>query len=191
MYVKSLVIAACVTAAPFTAYAAGDAGKPKPSEEQAEPVKAEDANVFVAKMAVLNRFERKIGRIAMRKSENKDVIAYGKMLVVDHLKAQLALLTIVHTNDIDLRAARKLPEVVEFKKKLRQVVKTLLETPKADFDAIFMQEMITGHQEAIDLITAGRESVTLESVKTLSGDLLPVLERHLKEAQTLQANLGT
>jgi putative membrane protein len=54
-----------------------------------------------------------------------------------------------------------------------------------DFDALYAQEQIQAHQEAVMLFTSEQQSGTDSDIKNFAAKTLPVIQQHLSMAQQL------
>jgi putative membrane protein len=58
-----------------------------------------------------------------------------------------------------------------------------------DFDKAFVDQMVTDHQNAVALFDNASKNASTDKAKKLASDALPKLQKHLDEAQKLQASM--
>lgn len=137
---------------------------------------------FVMQAEKDNIQERVLGRMAEEKSQNSDVKDYGKMLVRDHNNALQKLVDLMEKNGIP--QPKGLPE------ERNEAVEKVQGLSGAAFDKEFVNMMVADHEKAVD--TFRHEAATAQNpdVRDYAKNVLPTLEKHLKDAQELQGKLG-
>jgi putative membrane protein len=138
---------------------------------------------FLAKAEKANIEEQNIGRVAVEKSQNKDVKDYAQMLVDDHTKALNDLVDLM--NEKHVRQPKGLPNAKN------EALSRLNGLSSAEFDRQFINMMVEDHQKAIAEFQQAQNTVQDEDVKKYAARVLPTLEKHLQKAQELQRKLSS
>lgn len=123
--------------------------------------------------------EANLGQLAQTASDSQPVKDYGQMLVTDHTKdfsdlhaaAQQAGLTVPGAID---SAHNK--EMIDPFQKLKG----------SAFDHKYAREMIAGHEKAIATYKKEADDAQNPAVKAYAQNALPVLEKHLDGAKSLE-----
>jgi putative membrane protein len=127
--------------------------------------------------------ERVLGRMAQEQSQNDAVKDYGKMLVKDHNDALKSL--------VDLMNKNGMPQPKGLPEERSEAVKKLQGLSGAAFDKEFVNMMVMDHQKAINEFRHEAATAQNADVRDYAKDVLPTLEKHLKDAQDLQGKLGS
>jgi putative membrane protein len=135
-------------------------------------LQAEDSNIQ----------ERVLGRMAEEKSQNGGVRKYGKMVAVDHNNALQKLVVIMEKNGI--AEPGTLPE------ERKDAVDKLQGLSGEAFDREFVNLMVQDHQKSINAFREEVETAQNADVRNYAKNMLPTLERHLKDAQDLQKGMS-
>jgi putative membrane protein len=132
---------------------------------------------FMVKAAQANMAEVELGRLGADKGESADVKKYGQQMVEDHGKASQELQTLAQ------QEGATLPTYVD---KPHQQAKARLEKLSGNaFDRAFAAQMVKDHQAAVALFRTQARSGKDAEVKAWAAKMLPHLEEHLKQAQSL------
>jgi putative membrane protein len=105
------------------------------------------------------------------------------MLVKDHNDALQKLVDLMNKNGI--AQPKELPEVRS------QAIEDMQGLSGASFDTKFLNMMIEDHKKAIELFRQAANSAQNEDVRDYAKDTLPMLEKHLKDAENLQGQMNT
>jgi putative membrane protein len=138
---------------------------------------------FVLQAEKDNLQERVLGRMAQEQSQSDAVKDYGKMLVNDHNDALKKL--------VDLMQKNGMPQPKGLPGERTEAVKKLQGLSGTAFDKEFVNLMVTDHQKAINEFRREAASAQNADVRDYAKDVLPTLEKHLKDAQDLQGKLGS
>jgi putative membrane protein len=122
--------------------------------------------------------ERVLGRMAEEKSQNRRVKDFGRMIARDHNNALQTLDELMHRNDI--AEPKNLPE------DRSQAVQQMKGLSGEAFDKAFFNVVVEDHQKAIASFRKEAESGQNAALRYYAQNLLPMLEKHLREAQDLQ-----
>ena len=125
--------------------------------------------------------ETKIGELAEQKSANADVKSFAQMLVTDHSQAKTDATALAETMKIAIPTKLPLKAQNEYTK--------LSKLSGPAFDREFVSYMIKDHQE--DIAKFQKEAAANDGqVSALAQKTLPVLQKHLQTAQSLQTKVS-
>ncbi len=137
---------------------------------------------FMRSADIINNAEVQLGRLALERGEHPDVKRFAEMLVNDHQENRDQLHQLASTQDVELPS--------DLDQKHRQIMDRLSRLEGAEFDRAFINEMVTGHQDAVnkfeDEIRIGQDA----QVKSYAANTLPVLRHHLQFAKDIQSRLN-
>ncbi len=147
-----------------------------------------DDPTIVAIFDAANTWDIELAGIALKKSHNKDVRTFARMMAHDH------------------RAVRKMGRDLAKKLKVKptppgkdfalyqdhlQALKALRSAKGAAFDKAYIDHEVTYHQAVIDAITNTLLPATSNAeLKNLETTVAPNFQAHLAAAQKVQAGLG-
>jgi putative membrane protein len=143
--------------------------------QQGRSDRAPDDRTFALKAAQGNIDGADLGRLAMTHASNEGVKDLAKRLVEDHSKANGDLTAIADKEKINL------PK--ELGDKARQLKTKLAAMKGADFDRMFLQNLIREHKEDIDMFQSEAQNGNDRRIKDFANRTLPVLRQHLQLAE--------
>lgn len=155
-----------------TALFAGD----KHMEAQASGDLSASEVKFVMKAAEAGKTEAALGELAKTGGDRADVKDFGKMMADDHGAANTKLAAIAEKNKVTL------PEPG---KKEEESMAKLSKLKGAEFDAAYLDEMVTAHEKAVKLFKTAQGTVKNEELKAFVDNTLPTLEKHLEKVKEL------
>jgi len=143
----------------------------------------------VASVAVVaNQIDISYAEIALKKSKNKEIIAFAKRMIIDHnavIQQAVTLVTKLSVTPKDNVVSQSLLEGAEKTKEILRKAK------KKKFDKLYIDNEVEYHKAVIaaikDLLIPETENAEL---KDLLENVLPALEAHLGHAKMVQMNLG-
>ena len=138
---------------------------------------------FVMQAEKDNLQERVLGRMAQEQSQNSDVKSYGKMLVKDHNDALQQL--------VDLMNKNGMPQPKTLPEERTDAIKKMEGLKGPAFDKEFVNLMVEDHQKAIELFQKEANSAQNPDVRDYAKDVLPTLQKHLKDAKNLLGKIKT
>ena len=167
-----MALAAALVSATFVAYAQGG-----PNDAQ-----------IAAIVVTANQVDIDAGKLAESKGKNKDVKAFGKMMVTDHTgvnKSAKDLVTKLHVKPEDNPTAQSL-------KKGGQENIAHLKTLKGDaFDKAYIDHEIAYHQQVLDAMDKTLiPSAQNAELKALLVKVRPAFVAHLEHAKHVQGELA-
>jgi len=125
--------------------------------------------------------ETKIGELAQKKSENADVKAFGQELTNDHGQHRTEVEALAKSMNVDVPTKPKREATSEYNK--------LSKLSGKMFDQEFAGYMVKDHKEDIAKYQKESESGDAQ-IAALAKKTLPVLQKHLEQAQALQSKVG-
>lgn len=147
-----------------------------PAADTAAPAPT-DPQGFVDTAASSDLYEIEAGKLAQANGKSQAVKDFGAMMERDHTKSSN-----------DLKAAAAEAEGVTLAPKLMPKHEANLAALKSagdGFDALYKQQQLAAHQEALALLRAQAESGAAPSLKAFAAKTAPVVETHLAHAQRL------
>ena len=183
---KTFAFALALAVAPSVALAGPDATAGK-TEVKSALTQAEQ-NKIVHDHHV-NEMEIEMGKVAKTNSKSADVKKYAAMLVTDHTKADKDLTALAKKKGMATIPAEALAteaEKADHKAQMDQMAK--LKTLKgAEFDTMYLQMMVEGHDKEVALNTSVAATVTDADVKAWVEKRGESLKKHADEARALQS----
>ena len=158
-----------------------------PIAAHADDTMASGGNLSAADMAFVNAAaqsgmdEIKTSKVAQKKSDNKDILAYAKQMVNDHDKADDQLKSIAKKMNVTLPTSL---DAVH-----KSDVEQLQNASKTDFDQKYVMIQDKGHEVAVAAFQKEASSGDNGVLKQYAAQTLPVLQQHLKEVKTLEAKM--
>ena len=141
--------------------------------------KASDADKdAIQLMHQANQGEMEMGKIAMSNAGSKDVKDYGRMLEQDHNKADKQLMTLAKEMNVQLT----LPSEQKMESK---ELDQLRHMKGEQFDQMFLQKMVDGHNKKIDELSKLENQVSNPQLKSMIQETLPTLKHYRDMAQSL------
>jgi putative membrane protein len=142
---------------------------------------AQEEQKRVSHIAQDGMAECKLGKLAESKAKHADVKAFAKHMVTDHGKANDELKSAAK------EAGVKLPDDCSAEQK--SAYEALDKLSGEAFDRKYMDEMVKGHEKAVDAI--GKESSDgTGSLKAWADKTLPTIKEHKKEADDLNTKVS-
>jgi putative membrane protein len=136
---------------------------------------------FVADAAKANMAEVELGKLAETRASSNEVKTFAKRMVDDHQKGLDRLKTVARNEKITL------PTALDPKD---QVLKDRLEKVSGNgFDRAYMRAMIRDHRQEVADFRAESKIAKSADVKQYASGTLPVLEDHLKLAQSTDKSI--
>ena len=123
-----------------------------------------------------NQMEIAAGTIAKAKGQTVQVQTFGGTLVSDHTTLVRSVAELAAEEKIDLSTPAPMP---------RDEMHELTSANGAAFDAMFVMQMLEGHQKIVAEAKAVRDKTSDHKLKTLIEVSLPVLEAHLQISRNL------
>ena len=136
---------------------------------------------FAAEAAMDSMAEVELGQLALDKSNDPRVREFANQMIQDHSKATMQLENIAKSANVVLPA--------EPGEKLDIPISKLSVLSDKEFDRAYAEAMVEDHQKAVKLFQQYQRESGNKQLGAFAQQTLPVLEGHLRMAQTLQKNV--
>jgi len=171
---RDRILAAAVLAAAALLPPLADAQSP--AQDAASRAPAADQQ-WMKDIGEGNVAEIETGKLAQQKGSSADVKHFGAMMVEDHGKALKQLQALA------MRKGVQLPR--EPNAKHASAAKALQSLRGDAFDKQYASMAVSDHQETLALLKKVQQGAKDEDLRSFAGETIPVVSRHLAEAQKL------
>ena len=138
---------------------------------------------FVKNASISNEFEIETSKLALDKSQNKDVKRFAQHMVDDHNQSSHKLETVLESSKTGLRSENQLD------KKHQMIMDKLQNLSKDDFNNEYISAQTDAHKvEAVDLFSSYSKHGDDPQLKNFATSTLPVLQEHLKSVKELKSD---
>jgi putative membrane protein len=151
------------------------AGKPAPDVTNTVDV------VFLKQMAIGNRAELELGKLANERSDVSGIDAFGDQMVRDHGTSGKDLSALARSAGVEL------PDALDAEHEA--VRGELSKLRGADFDRRYLESQVKDHQKAAQLLIYEIGSGQHSGVREFASRTLPVVMGHLEHARALHGQL--
>lgn len=134
---------------------------------------------FMLEAASGGLMEVELGKYASTNAASARVKQFGRMMVTDHTKANTKLKAIAGKKDVTLPTAPTGEQQTH--------VTDLTAKKGADFDKDYVDMMVEDHKEDVSKFEDEAKNGKDPEVKAFASATLPVLQKHLKSIQAIQA----
>ena len=138
---------------------------------------------YVERAAISDMFEIESSRIALDKAQNAAVRDFAQQMVDDHSNTSDKLRT-ASANEGD---AATLPGQLD--NAHQQKIRQLEAADTDDFDRLYVDMQVQGHEEAIALHRLYSEDGEDPALRNLATQTVPVISHHLEEIEQISGNL--
>jgi len=142
---------------------------------------AESDDTFLKTAIGVNLAEIQVGQLAQKNGASAGVRQFGDMLVKDHTASNDDAMALAKQHNVTIPNAPSAED--------QKTYQDLSGLSGAAFDKAFSQDMVAGHQKAVQLFTDQSASANGD-VKSFADKTLPTLKKHLQTAQSLASDLG-
>jgi putative membrane protein len=125
--------------------------------------------------------EVQAGKLGVSKASSPEVKKFAQSMVDDHGKHLSELRTLAKTKGMQLPTAPA--------KKHQQAMKKLESASGAEFDKLFMTQMVKDHEDALKLVQDTAKNAKDAELKADAEKTAPVIQKHLEEAKRIAASL--
>jgi len=147
-----------------------------------EPIKAdEECTSFLVKAANGGMAEVKLAQLAKDKGKDSAVQHFADMMIADHGAANEKVKAFAAERNVTLPAE---PGADEQKK-----AADLSKKSGKDFDKDYVNTMVKGHEETLDLFKKASAKVTDAPVKAFIDNTIPVIEHHLMRIREIKKGM--
>jgi putative membrane protein len=145
-----------------------------------------DSNI-VALLDAANKSDSAAGALALKKATSQDVKAFARLMMSEHhaLRAEGQALA------KQLGVTPKPPERDPLAGYTQNEMTALQKTPKGtEFDRTYIDHEVSIHQAVLDFANQARVTTSTPQLRDLIQKAIPVIQKHLAQAQDLQKKLG-
>ncbi len=155
-----------------------------PAEPTTQVVAADPNNPLMAPgyMAMAgssDQFEIQSSQLALQASQNPAVRNMANMLIADHTRSTQMLMAAAQSAGLTPPPPTLLPEDQALLDQLRAA------GSGPGFDMAFQQAQLTAHQKALALHTNYSAQGDVPALRTVAGQIVPVIQMHLQHAQSV------
>src|SRR4051812_26993117 len=165
----TMLLAACQSAPPPP--------PPPPPVDMTNPLMAPG---YLSQAGSSDQFEIQSGQLAQQMSQNPGVRNFGNMLIADHTRSTQMLVSAAQSAGITPPPPAILPQHQAMLDQLRAA------GSGPSFDMAFRDIQINAHQQALTLHQNYAGSGDVPALRTTAGQIVPVVQMHLQQAQALQ-----
>jgi putative membrane protein len=161
------------------------------TEGTAKPGKlAQNELQVLAHFHAVNQMEITLGKEAERVSKTEAVKQYGQMLVKDHTENDKKLMALAKKRGQTIPAEKPMTDADKQDKADAKTAEMKLKKMKgSEFDAAYIQEMITGHEKQLakadSMLSEVKDSELADTLRAMK----PTLQMHADHAREIQKNM--
>ena len=172
------VFAAAVATAALVAFVQSPVAQEAKKEKAG--LQKQDAKMM-REIAQADLAEVQAGKLGASKASSAEVKKFAQHMVDDHGKHLSEARAMAKTKGLQLPSAPA--------KKHQQAMKKLESASGAQFDKVFMQQMVKDHEDALKLVQNTAKNAKDPQLKADAEKTAPVIEKHLEEAKRIAASL--
>ncbi|MEO6313833.1 MAG: DUF4142 domain-containing protein [Chitinophagaceae bacterium] len=147
-----------------------------------EPIKTdEETTAFLVKAANGGMAEVKLAQLAKEKAKDTAVQHFADMMIADHSAANEKVKALAAERNVTLPAE---PDAEEQKKGDELSKKT-----GADFDKAYVNAMVKGHDETVEMFKKASGKVSDGAVKAFIDNTIPTLEHHYMRIKDIKKGM--
>ncbi|MDB5543748.1 MAG: outer membrane protein [Hyphomicrobiales bacterium] len=159
-------------------FASGMAVASVPAYAQTATTATKEDQTFLTKVIEGNLAEIEMGKLAQDKAQSQELKDFGTMLVKDHTDS--------NTKAMDLAKQINITAPTQPSKKQVQDHDRLAKLNGAQFDREFTLHMVSDHKEDIADFTKQSKMKAGDPTVSFASETLPVLQKHLQTAESLE-----
>jgi putative membrane protein len=159
--------------------AAQDATSAAVGQTSAATLGSNTVEGYVTNAAIGDMYEIEAGKMAQQKAQNAKVKALAKTIVDDHTAAMNEMKPLV-------TAAGQTPPA-ELDQRHKGLLDNLRAANGADFDKVYIDQQVAGHQEALTLHQGFADGGGDAGLKAHAAKVIPKIQMHLDQAKALDA----
>ena len=157
--------------------------------EKASPTAATDSDAAIlSQLVTVDQNEIKMARAAEHKKVSAATMNYARMLHDQHQKNLSETQKLAHSLSL---SPRQTSETEEMRKKGATELAQLQPMNGLEFERAFLDAMVKGHEEALEMLDQGIASAQNEKVKAHLQSTRDAVATHLSEAKQLQGGSAT
>jgi putative membrane protein len=136
---------------------------------------------FLDFAAQVNQSEIQGGLAAEKKANAPAVRAFARLMVLDHMQLESQLAGIATENGVQLSNGPS--------EQAEREMANLQDMNGSKFDTAYMQEMVQGHEHAVQKFKSAMGQAQARPVEAVAAAALPILEQHLALAQAVESGI--
>lgn len=125
--------------------------------------------------------EVEMGKIAVNRAQDPQVVSFAQRMISDHSKVNASLDQLASAKGVTL------PAQVSAKQKAEMEKVSALSGPR--FDRAYMLMMVNDHENDVREFTRAAQSAKDPDVRKFAADTVPILNEHLEEARKISDSL--
>ena len=172
------VFLAAVAAAALVAFATAPGAQEAKKEASA---KKKVSDKHANQIAQADLAEVQAGKLGVSKASSPEVKKFAQSMIDDHGKHLGELRTMAKSKGMQLPTAPA--------KKQQEAMKKLQSASGAEFDKLFMTQMVKDHEDALKLVQDTATNAKDAELKADAEKTAPVIQKHLDEAKRIAASL--
>lgn len=170
--------------AAFAALACLATVPPASAQSAAAQVAQTDADGYVRQTAISDLFEVSAAQAALQKASSEEVRSFARMMIDDHTKAGEQLEDAAKGQSL----ADSLPTGVDARHD--RMLQELANATEQDFDRLYMRTQVEAHTAALKQQQDYSSFGANPALKAIASQLVPVVKRHLDQAQAILDRLA-
>jgi len=135
---------------------------------------------YMAMAGSSDQFEIQSSQLALQASQNAMLRNFANMLIADHTRSTQMVMAAAQSAGLTPPPPTLLPQHQAMLDQLRAA------GTGPSFDMAFQQAQVTAHQEALTLHQNYAASGDVPALRTVAGQIVPVVQGHLQQAQSMQ-----
>jgi len=165
-----------------------DPKPPEATEKASSPAATDSDAALLSKLVTVDQNEIKMARAAEHKTVSAATMNYARMLHDQHQKNLSETQKLAHSLSL---SPRQTSETEEMRKKGATELAQLQPMNGPEFERAFLDAMVKGHEEALEMLDQGIASAQNEKVKAHLQSTRDAVATHLSEAKQLQGGSAT
>ncbi|MFL6762293.1 MAG: DUF4142 domain-containing protein [Sphingomicrobium sp.] len=135
---------------------------------------------YMAQAASADQFEIQSGQLALQASQNPGVRNFSNMIIADHTRSSQMIGAAAASARLTPPAPTLMPAQQALLDQLRA------SGTGSSFDMAFQQAQIQAHEQALSLHQNYASGGDVPALRTVAGQIVPVVQNHLSQVQMLQ-----
>ena len=140
---------------------------------------------FVKKASMTDLFEVQSSQLALQKSQSADVKNFAQHMIDEHTKSTQKLKSIVTPTKTSAKGATTGDVAMALDSEHAAMLTKLQNASGAEFDKLFVNMQVDGHQKALDLVSKYAVNGDDTKLKGFAQDMKPHIQEHLDRVQKL------
>jgi putative membrane protein len=152
-------------------------------QASANTIAPHDTGAFVSNLTQSGMYEIAAAKIAASRSKNADIKAFARMMVADHTAMDKEMAPLI-------KAAGQTP-ADKLDQRRQGFIDNLNSATPGDFDKVYIDQQVAGHQEALDLVNGYAKDGSDAGLKDGASKAAPKVQMHLDKAKAIHAKLSS